>query len=273
MKERSRPLTLLGKAMERQRAKSNMSVSVYCAARGIVRTTWDRLAYDHTAKPRRDTVIKVAAAADIDIELALTLAGHAPHGPSARSGETRGAMQQLTPLGKAMERLRLATGQNVAVFCKARGIVRTTWYRLAYDHDSIPTEAVVDQLAGAIGLDRETALALRQEGISQIGGDKHPLTPLGEAMEEARIKAEMDVRTFCATHGIERKTWHRVAYGLGKPWNTTVTQIAAAIGMSPELARLLAGLDPDLPAPSAEPAGETVRQSGDNGDSTTWPGQ
>jgi len=187
--------------------------------------------------------------------------------PAPQAGTGTPPDKPLTHLGKAMEQVRLASRQSLNAFLGARDIPRKTYYRLAYNHKTVPRPLTVRQIAEKIGLDPAEALRLRQLDIDErvkAGTRKsRTLTPLGELMEEARLATGQSITDFYAARGVPRTRYYELAYETTKPNPTTVLDVAQALGLDRREALRRTGYDPDL-ADSAP-----VQQPPADGDSAT----
>jgi hypothetical protein len=147
-------LTRLGMRMEEIRLASGEKIQPFCLARDIDRTAYYRLIRNRDHTPFVLTVREVAAKIGLDLDEALRLR---QLDIDDRKEPGQPAEKTLTELGELMEKARFAAGQTVAQFCAARGLQRTTYYRLAYS-EGAPMRATVLKYAAALGLDRREAL-------------------------------------------------------------------------------------------------------------------
>lgn len=194
----ARQLTPLGEALEKGRLATGLNTDPFLNAHGLGLRTWDRLLYGGFVQPpRSSTVLRYARAAGVPDDVALELACLTPNRMSVR----------LTVLGRALERARRQTGEDLVPFLRDRKLAYSTWHDLVYgrgrqspSHRSWPTPALVHKFADAVGLDLREADRLADEdrrsgvhsGRSQasvpVGQDPSP-QPLREVADTAEPQA------------------------------------------------------------------------------------
>lgn len=66
------------------------------------------------------------------------------------------------------------------------------------------------------------------------------LTPLGEALEDARLATRETTNRFLSERGLTPNTWYRLLYGGPVPLTSTIVRYSSAAGLDPQVALELA---------------------------------
>jgi hypothetical protein len=154
--------------------------------------------------------------------------------------------EQLPPLGVALEKGRIASGQATEPFLRHHRLSSGVWSRLKYGrltpNGGRPRDATIIRYAAAAGVDKQTALALAERTFATP--KRRRMSRLGAALEEIRRSSGEATAPFLAARGLASTTWYRLLYDLDvAPDLETVVEYARKVGLPTKRALALAHED------------------------------
>jgi hypothetical protein len=165
-------LSPLGILLETARLGTGQPTDAFLAERGLAFHTWRRMLYGLPApgggRPRNATVLRYARAAGVDEAQALKLAD--------KTFAETAPPREMSQLGAALERGRLATGMETRPFLHKHGLSITTWYRLLHGEEPRPKRLTVVRYARAAGVDLDMAQALAAQDRRSLSPCRPPDT-------------------------------------------------------------------------------------------------